>query len=88
MKYRIEQITEYLDKYSEDYCFSIREYASPQGEYHNEAVVFGTLASNAIGIIFEDMPINPVIYYNKNEVKTMLERLNNKAKRILCQMKK
>lgn len=82
MKYRIEQIISYLDSHQDQYNFYIREYASPRGEYHNEAVAFDCLVSDEVGVIIETMPFNPVIYYTLPEVKRTFARLDDKAKRV------
>jgi hypothetical protein len=82
MTYRIEDIIRYVDAHADDYSFAIREYCSPQGEYHNEAVVFYPLISDTIGIILADMPFNPVIYYTEQDILAVLAPLEAKARRI------
>jgi len=79
--YRIEDIIDYVQKHRDKYIFTIREYASGLGDYTNEAVLFGIYDNEVIGIIFEDCPINPYIYYTESEVKELLDKLNKKAKK-------
>ena len=88
MTYRVEDIIRYLPEHSGKYCFEIREYASINGEYTNEAVVFSTLVSDIVGIIFDDMPINPTIYYTKGEMLALLDKLEEKGQRVHKLIKK
>jgi hypothetical protein len=82
MTYRVEDIIEYLNHHQDKYSFDIREYASPRGEYTNEAVIFSVVISELIGIIFDEMPVNPTQYYTKREMLILLGKLERKGKRI------
>jgi len=83
MTYRVEDIIEYTNAHSDKYSFMIREYASLYGDYTNEAVIFNILVSDYVGIIFDDMPINPSQYYTKSEMLALLDRLEEKGQRVL-----
>jgi len=88
MTNRVEDIIQYIESHPDKYSFVIREYASMRGEYTNEAVIFSVVVSEMIGIIFDDMPINPTQYYNKGEMLALLDRLEVKGKRIQKMMAK
>lgn len=87
MSYRIEEIIKYLDDNDGKYSFHIREYASPQGDYSNEAVVYSRLVSDMMGIIIEIDPFNPTIYYTMPELLVTFRRLEDKAQRMLALLK-
>ena len=88
MTYRIEDIIEYIEAHPDDYSFIIREYSSMRGEYTNEAVIFSVVVSEMIGIIFDEMPVNPTQYYTNREMLALLEKLEAKGKRIQRLMNK
>lgn len=90
MKYRIEDIMNYLDSIPQPspYHFYIREYASPIGDYHNEAVTIHPLVSDTVGVIIEEDPFNPTLYYTESEMLATFNRLEDKTVRIHKLLKK
>lgn len=58
------------------------------GDYHNEAVTIHPLVSDTVGVIIEEDPFNPVIYYIESEMLATFNRLEDKTVRIHRLLKK